>query len=47
MSAQISKEYEVEFVGDKTKDEDIMKFLEKRWFKEKKELKNLLMKLYQ
>ena len=40
--AQISKDYEVEFVGDKTKDEDIMKFLEKRWFKEKERIEKFI-----
>ena len=39
---QISKDYEVEFVGDKTKDEDIMKFLEKRWFKEKERIEKFI-----
>ena len=39
---QISKDYEVEFLGDKTKDEDIMKFLEKRWFKEKERIEKFV-----
>ncbi len=39
---QITKDYEVEFKGDKNKDADICKFLEARWLKEKAKIEKFL-----